>query len=170
MIKDKKKTQYNRPPEFQSKVVSPYSADLGETLKRILERHRVRTISKPIVKLSTVLASGKDAVPATKRRGVVCEIPSWSCEHRYIGETKRSLSTRLKEHHRDTLPRNIPKIPDKTELTKHPAQSGHAFNWDYAHVLHHVNSYHKRIFLESLHYYLKTNTVNDKSANFPAIY
>ena len=71
MINDKKKKQYNRPPEFRSKVVLPYSADLGETLKRILERHRIRTIFKPIIKLSTFLASGKDAVPASKCRGVV---------------------------------------------------------------------------------------------------
>jgi len=139
-------------------------------LKRILERHRIRTIFKPIIKLSTVLASGKDPVPASKRRAVVYEIPRGSCEHRYIGEMKRSLSTRLKEHHRDTLPRNILKNPEKTALIKHAAQSGHAFNWDYAHVLHHVNSYHKRTFLESLYINLKTNTVNDKSANFPAIY
>jgi len=58
----------------------------------------------------------------------------------------------------------------KTALTKHAAQCGHAFNWDYAHVIHHVNSYHKRIFLECLYLNLKTNTVNDKSANFPAIH
>ena len=34
----------------------------------------------------------------------------------------------------------------------------------------HVNSYHKRIFSESLHINLKANTMNDKSTNFPAIY
>jgi len=60
--------------------------------------------------------------------------------------------------------------PEKTALAKHAAPSGHAFNWDYAHVLHRVNNCHKRIFLESLYINLKTNTVNDKSANFPAIY
>jgi len=79
--------------------------------------------------------------------------------------TPQDLSTRLKEHHRDTL-----KKQEKTALTKHATQSGHTFNWDYAHVLHHVKSYHERIFLESLYINLKTNTVNDKSANFPAIY
>jgi len=36
--------------------------------------------------------------------------------------------------------------------------------------IHHANSYHKRIFLESLYINSKTNTVNDISANFPAIY
>jgi len=34
----------------------------------------------------------------------------------------------------------------KTALTKHAAQSGHGFKWDHTHVLHHVNSYHKRMF------------------------
>jgi len=146
MIKNKKKKQYNRSPEFRPKVVLPYSTDLGETLKRILERHRIQTIFKAIFKLSTVRASGKDAVPASKRRGVVYEIPCGNCKHRYIGETKRSLNTRLKEHHRVTLPRNILKNPEKSTLAKHAAQSGRAFNWGCAHVLHHVNSYHKRIF------------------------
>ena len=120
--------------------------------------------------LSTILTSGKDAVSASKRRGVVYEIPCGSCEHRYIGETKRSLSTRLKEHHGDALPWNILKNLEKAALKKHAAQSGHAFNWDNAHVLHRVNNYHERIFLESLYINLKTNTVNDKCANFRAIY
>ena len=53
IIKNRKK-QHNRSPEFRSKIVLPYSADLGETLKRILERHRIQTYFKPIIKLSTV--------------------------------------------------------------------------------------------------------------------
>jgi len=150
--------------------ILPYSAGLGETLKRILQRHRIQTFFKPIIKLSTILASGKYAVPASKLRGVVYEIPCGCCEHRYIGERKRSLSTRLKEHHRDALPRNILKKPEKTAPAKHAAQSGHAFNWDYAHVLHRVNNYHKRIFSKSLYINLKTNTVNNTSANLSAIY
>jgi len=124
----------------------------------------------PIIELSTVLSSGKDPVPARKRRGVVYEIPFGDCEHKYIGEKKGSLSTWLKEHHRYTLPKNILKNPEKTALTKHAAQSGHVFNWDCAHVLHHVNTCHKCIFLETLHISLKTNAMTDKITNFPAIY
>jgi len=60
-----------------------------------------------------------------------------------------SLSTRLKEHYRDTLPKNIFEIPENAGLTEHAAQSGHGFGWVCAHVLHHVNSYHTRSFLES---------------------
>ena len=67
IIKNRKKKQHSRSPEFRSKIVLPYSADLGETLKRILERHRIRTFFKPMIKLSTILASGKDAVPASSQ-------------------------------------------------------------------------------------------------------
>jgi len=63
MIKNRKKN--NRSPEFRSKVNFPCTVDFGETLKRILEKHLMRTIFKPIIKLSTVLSSGKDTVPAT---------------------------------------------------------------------------------------------------------
>jgi len=53
---------------------------------------------------------------------------------------------------------------------KHAAQSGYGFYWDCVHVLNHANGYNKRIFIESLYINLKINTMNDKNANFPAIY
>jgi len=36
MIKNKRKKQHNRSPELRSEVILPYTADLEETLKRIL--------------------------------------------------------------------------------------------------------------------------------------
>jgi len=95
---------------------------LGESLKQILEKHRKRTISKPTIKPSTILSSGKDIVSASKCRGVVYEIPCGECKQKYIGKAKRNLSALSKEHHsRDTWPRNILKNPEKTALTKHAA-------------------------------------------------
>jgi len=87
-------------------------------LKRILER---QSVLKPIIEISTVLSSGKDTIPASKQLGIVCEIPCGNCEHKCIKEMKQGLSTRLKEQHRHTLPRNILKKLEKTALTKHAA-------------------------------------------------
>ena len=46
MIKDKKKKQYDGPPEFRSKVVLPYSADFetdsGETSDTVAEQQGFR--------------------------------------------------------------------------------------------------------------------------------
>jgi len=103
MIQNKKKKQNNGFSVLISKVILPCTAGSGESLKRILEKHRKRTILKPTIKPSTILSSGKDIVPVSKCQGVVCEIPRGECEHKYIGHTQRSLSTRLKEYHWDTL-------------------------------------------------------------------
>jgi len=63
MIQNKKKKQHNRSLEFISNIILPCTADLGETLKRILERHRIRIIFKPIIKLTIVLSLGKIPYP-----------------------------------------------------------------------------------------------------------
>jgi len=93
-------------------------------------------------------------------------------EHRYSTLKKRNAALVLDWKKTTGTPylEIFLRTQKKIALTKHAAQSGHAFNWDCAHVLHHVNSFHKSIFLESFYINLKTNTVNDKSANFPAIY
>jgi len=106
----------------------PYTTDLGKTFKRILEKYRVYELSSNLqLKQNTILSSGKNIAPGSKRRGVVCEVPCRECEHKYIGQTKRSLSTRFEEHQRDTLPENILKNPEKAALTKHAPQSSHVF-------------------------------------------
>jgi len=101
MIRNKKEKQHNESPGFVFKVILSCTANLEETSKQILERHLTRTIFKSIIKLSTFQSSEKEIVPASQHPGVGYEIPCGDCEHKYVGKMKRSLSTRLKEHHRD---------------------------------------------------------------------
>jgi len=72
-------------------------------LKLILKKYRKRPIFKPTIKRSTMLSSGKHIVSASECRGEVYEIPRGECEHKFMGQTKRSLSTQLKQHHSDTV-------------------------------------------------------------------
>jgi len=100
MTQNKKKKQHDGFSEFLSEVIVPCTTDLGEFLKRILEKHRKRTIFKSKNKPSTFLSLGKDSVLARKRRDVVCEIPFEECVHKYIGQTKPQHSTeRMSQGH-----------------------------------------------------------------------
>jgi len=95
-FKNKKKKQHYKSPEFRSKVILLYTPDLGETLKRILERHRIQTL----IKLSTVLSSGNDTVPASKRRGVLYmkfHVELWTQIHGR-NETKHSTERTPQGH------------------------------------------------------------------------
>ena len=53
---------------------------------------------KPLYPLSKVLCKPKDVPSENEISGLVCQIPCRDCDSVYIGETKRSLETRKREH------------------------------------------------------------------------
>jgi len=81
MIQKQQQQKHNGFHYFMSKVMLPYTTDLGGSLKRLLEKHRKRTIFKPAIKPSTVLSLGKDIVPASRdgfrERGALGHLSFW---------------------------------------------------------------------------------------------
>jgi hypothetical protein len=81
----------------------------------------------------------------------------------YIGETKRKLSVRIREHKRDDVNRTKP--GNKTAIIQHsndakPAK--HTFDFESPLILNSENNWYKRRFLESS--YIQFN--NPNSVNF----
>jgi len=62
----------------------------------------------------------------------------------------------------------LKKTTEKTALAKHAARSGHGFDWGcatfYIMQIATISAFFKN------HFNLKTNIMNNKSANFPAVY
>ena len=52
-------------------------------------------------------------------------VPCRNCDQRYIGETKRCLETRHKEHLADVKHRRF----DRSALTRHVFDVGHSIDW-----------------------------------------
>lgn len=75
----------------------PYTSGLSESIKRLLRDYNIRTAFKSSWTLGRMLTKVKDPVPDEERTGVVYKI-GCSCGDVYIGETSRSMSTRIKEH------------------------------------------------------------------------
>ena len=85
----------------------------------------------------------------------------------YIGQSKRCLKTRIKEHKRDVERGDV----DKTALVRHTVNFQHEIDWENVEVLAFENGYRKRIFLESYFIHSTMNTMNDnESMLFPPIY
>ena len=74
-----------------------YVAGLSEDVKQVCRRYNTQTVFRLAPTLHGQLTRVKDQDPLEKKSGVVCQIPC-SCGHVYIGETKRALETRIKEH------------------------------------------------------------------------
>ena len=67
------------------------------------------------------------------------------CESAYIGETKRTLDTRLKEHKRAVTIDNR-----NNGIATHANTKEHSINWSSARVLHREQNWHRRKLLEAL--------------------
>ena len=90
----------NPPNEFKATTVLPYVIDLSEQLRRCLQRQGVRAVFMSETTLRSQLVRPKYAVDPAKQEGVVYWIPC-ECGKVYIGETRRPMQDRIKEHDRD---------------------------------------------------------------------
>ena len=83
--------------EKEPLVVIPYVAGMSEDIRRVCRKFNIRVVFKSGRTLRSMLTKVKDTLPLGKQSNVVYRIPC-SCGQVYIGETKRRLETRLKEH------------------------------------------------------------------------
>ena len=121
---------------------SPRSAALQ--IRRICKGFRIHTAFRSSTTLRGLLTRAKDALPELKRSGVVYEVPC-ICGDVYVGETKRSLETRLKQH------RRAAERGEKSALVEHAWEAGHVIEWESARVIETVKNTAHRKFMEALH-------------------
>ena len=93
------------PTNSQSFMVLPYIRGITEPLTRILKSHDIRVTNKPIKALQQEFPVPMFQPRVDNQCNVVYKIPCGSCPCSYIGKTKRSFSTRRKEHIRNTKQR-----------------------------------------------------------------
>ena len=105
--------------------------------------------SKPLSRLKRslrgLLTKVKDPLPIEKQANVVYEVPC-TCGQVYIGETRRRLGTRLKEH-RDACRKGL---TDKSAVVEHAWTNGHPIRWDATEVLQRASRTMELVMKESL--------------------
>ena len=83
----------------------PYVAGVSERIRKACRDFGIRAVFRSGPTLRNLLTKAKDPLPAEKQSNVVYEVPC-TCGKVYIGETKRRLGTRLKEH-KDTCANSL---------------------------------------------------------------
>nr|XP_060617816.1 uncharacterized protein LOC132767173 [Anolis sagrei ordinatus] len=92
-------SQDEDPP--RGKVFLPYIKGTTDRIGKLMRKHNIQTIYKPTKKIQQMLRSAKDKRDPLTSSGVY-RIPC-SCGQVYIGTTKRSAQTRIKEHERHCI-------------------------------------------------------------------
>ncbi|EZA49027.1 hypothetical protein X777_12835, partial [Ooceraea biroi] len=99
---------------------------------------------------------------------VVYKIDCTACHACYIGQTKRHLKTRIKEHMSD-----INKHPDNLSVvSQHRIVNSHEFSWNNVNILHKEDHFKKREIAEMIFIKQSSDAINSQryTNNLPSIY
>jgi len=89
----------------------------------------------------------KDIDHTSLKSNVVYKIGCNNCDATYVGQTKRQLRTRIKEHKN-----NIKQDQSKhSVISEHIIKYNHFFDWDNAKILDCESKFYKRITSEMIH-------------------
>lgn len=128
-------------------LVLPYVKSVSEKTTRQLKLLGVDVVSSGAPSLGSVLIKNKPKRDPMATTGVVYEI-GCQCGKKYIGETKRTLATRINEHKKCLTTANM-----SNGIAKHMwnSQTGHAIEWDKARILKREKNWFRRTFKEGVY-------------------
>ena len=111
-------------------MMLPYVAGISERIRKACRSYNIRVVFRSGPTFRSMLTKVKDPLPVEKQANVVYKVPC-SCGKVYIGETKRRLETRLKEHKEACVKGQT----TKSAIAEHAWLEGHPINWDGTRIL-----------------------------------
>jgi len=128
-------------------IVSPYVNPLTDFISSNIDSSKAIIGYRCLNKLSSIIKVHKDIDLPMSKNNVVYKILCNDCEATYVGQTKRQLKTRLKEHKS-----NIKLDQSKhSVISEHITKFGHSFDWENTKILDYESRYHKRLVSEMIH-------------------
>ena len=146
------------PSEPKQRFVKiPWIPKIGPKLRRIFKSHDIKTVFTSGPNLKTLLCNNKSKLPADSYAGVYKL--NCSCGYKYVGETKKKVSTRIGEHQNDILKENW----KATGACEHARDCNGSFKWDEKVTIAQETNYRRRKIRESLEM-KKWKTTPDQTA------
>lgn len=152
--------------EYVGHVNLPYIKDTSEILRRIFQQHKIRCTFYSSDTLRNILSHPKDPVDSNQQNNVVYKIPCSDCNAVYIGESKRTLDQRVKEHERAVRNGDT----DKNEIADHSWKHNHRFDWNKKSIIDREQHMVPRKIKETIHSINDKNHINSISYTLPDIW
>ena len=155
VVRTASRPRLQRTQEEQSRhtLYIPYVSGLGEDLRRVCRKYNIRTVFRTSSTVRQELSRTKDRDPPLKTSGVVYGIHC-ICGLKYIGETKRALEMRLKEHQAATRRGET----EKSAIIEHAWSQHHQPLWEETRVLDWASHNTTLLIKEAIHISLRDST------------
>lgn len=137
-------------------MVLPYIHKISDSIKSIIDKNKFTMGFRCLNKLSNFIKVHKDRNKLECNCNVIYKIYCKDCDASYVGQTKRKLSTRLKEHRT-----NIKLDASKhSVVTDHILQNNHTFDWEKVRILDIESNFNRRIISEMINIKEQKNGIN----------
>ncbi|XP_018398305.1 PREDICTED: uncharacterized protein LOC108776248 [Cyphomyrmex costatus] len=139
-------------------MVLPFIQGITHAVTNMFNKSLYKIGYRCLNKLDMFIKTLKDKKEIASNNNVVYKIPCKNCDITYVGQTKRKLSTRIKEH------MNNKKLEQSRHsvLTNHILQCNHEFDWNNTKIMDYEPNYNKRLISETLHIKEQLNGINLK--------
>jgi len=139
-------------------VVFPYIKKISESIADKIDNSKYVKGYRTLNNLSNFIKVHKDINSHDTNNNVVYKICCRDCDASYVGQTKRQLRTRIREHINNT---NSTKS-NLSVITEHIRDNLHSFDWNNITILDHEPNYYKRLISEMLYIKEQTNGLNSQ--------
>ena len=149
---------------IKSFITLPFSKQIDNELRKALHKLCITLVYKTINKFNCLIRLGKDKCKHTEKTNVIYKIDCKACDAMYVGQTSRSLNTRVKEHEADCQHKR-----NKSAIVNHVSNNNHSINFDNVNILDNESNLSKRFFIIlkytnlQLHMYKSSRTINSCS-------
>ena len=141
------------PEEKEKIVIMPYVQNTTDRIGKLLRKHNIKPVFKPLKTIKDTIPSTKDKVPL-ETEGVykiTC-----GCGKHYVGQTGRQIKTRIKEHESDTRHARV----KKSAVAEHSAECQKTVDFTKAKVLSRETRWTDQMVRESIEIYKHGNNFN----------
>ncbi|KAL6417184.1 hypothetical protein ACFW04_014613 [Cataglyphis niger] len=137
-------------------IALPFVEGLSDDIGRMIKNIGFTVVYNIPKKLNSLIKRGKDGLPS--RTEVVYKINCKNCSASYIGQTKRHLSTRVKEHFNNIKMH----VSNLSVISKHKLEFNHDFDWSAPDILRNEKHLKKREIAEMIFIKKFDNTINSQ--------
>ena len=129
-------------PEPKATVSIPFVKGVSERIKRICAKSGIRVYFRANRTLGSLLSNIRPKRDPHDTKGVIYQIPCLDCDRSYIGETGRTLKTRLTEHRRNCRNGDV----QRSGVAQHSIEDDYQIDWKESVVIdREMNLYRRRV-------------------------
>ncbi|KYN14005.1 hypothetical protein ALC57_13796 [Trachymyrmex cornetzi] len=152
-------TIMNNVEEIKTWFIIPYIRKMTDRFTEIAKNLSVKLAICSLNKLNCFIKAQKDCLTTFHKRNVIYKINCNDCDASYVGQTKRTLGVRIKEHKNDIRKRN----GNLSVLSEHRLNLNHDFDWEDVKIMDTERWFYRRRISEMLYIKLQKNSLNLQS-------